>query len=290
MTTSRPLSVSIISWYLIISSLLGLLLLPSSLSNPLTQRMIEGTRASHFMIILMNLVSVSVYVGAGICMLKGKEWGRKIYFIGTPVVILLGAFSYDFHFLLFQIIAFVIYVVIIYFLTRKVVLAYFKGSYLEDAVSITSPILPQSQKPDNVKRFVSIILLFIGGMFLLPWFMMISILPENILVLIFVSAIFLGISSAFVITSIWLWGWNKWAVLLGAFFIATGGFSAFMGCMFFMFSSPDMKYLFKEVDTSKFSDMGGTSLISGVLVIVIGALLVYYQRKAKNDSIVQQQV
>lgn len=289
MKHTRPLSVSIIAWYLIVTSVITILSLPSSLSNPVAQKMMEGTSISPTMVILMSIIGILVNIVSGIGMLKAKEWGRKTYFIGTPLLILFGLISYTFKFALFQIMAIVVYSLVVYFLTRKVVLAYFQGKYINETSEISISEYSKNPKPITGKLIASVILLFFGGIFLLSWLMTASMLLESVLAFIFTSVIFLGISSALVIFSLWLLGWHRWPIVLGSFFLSTGSISVLTGCMFFMFSSPDMKSLFKDVDISQFSDMGLSAVILGVLVATIGGLLIYYHRISTKQEIIYQQ-
>lgn len=77
----RPLAVTIVSWYLIISGIITLIAIPFSLNSEITQKVLANTPVPigiQYAIMFSGLV---VSIASGVAMLKGHNWGRVLYVI-----------------------------------------------------------------------------------------------------------------------------------------------------------------------------------------------------------------
>jgi len=292
MNDARPLSVTIISWYLIIISVFGILGLSSAGSIPFSHAMIKDSVLANNMFIVSGLLNVAISIAAGIGMLKRKNRARLLYFYGTPIVMLVGLFIYNSsYFLFFTPIGLIFYLVLFYFLTRKPVLHYFVENPLESAPPFVNPSpFLEKEKPDVVRRLVGVLSLVVGGSILNGWLMMTQMLFENLATFI-VGSLFLFVpSSAFVLFGLWLWGWKRWLSVLGFFLVATGAFSIMTGYMLHLFTSPNMKAMFANIDTTKFGEISDSAIINGIVVALVGAAMLSFHYFKTRQQLTRHQV
>src|SRR5947207_2861006 len=93
-STPRPISVSVISWILIITSGFSVVFLPFSLNNPTSQQVFRVTGAPPAAVLALSLLGGIANIAAGVAMLKRLRWGRQLYLVVTPFVLLLSIAIY----------------------------------------------------------------------------------------------------------------------------------------------------------------------------------------------------
>lgn len=113
-TTGRPISVTIMSWLLIVASVLMLIAVLPGLTTQ-----------------FWNLPICAIYIASGIAMLKGRNWGRLLYLFFVPIFFIAKWLLSGFHFRA-SIIVYIIYLVL---LTRPGVSAFFSNKSLSKSKS-----------------------------------------------------------------------------------------------------------------------------------------------------------
>ena len=120
----RPLSISIIGWWLVISGLFGIYTAATMGSNPIMVRMMQQMHVTLAFEEALAVVNVILSVGCGIAFLKGLNWSRFLYVVW-------GVVSLVISFVLTPIKSFVIlgvifYAVVVFFLFRPAANRWFK--------------------------------------------------------------------------------------------------------------------------------------------------------------------
>ena len=206
-TAQMPISVTIISWLLIVTSAFTLLYTPFSFNNQATRGMIHALEVSPLTVILLSFFGGFVNLTAGVAMLKKLRWGRQLYLIVTPLFLLLTIVLYHFKLLAIFLMGFVMYAVFFVLLTRRPVSDFFSNSIVIPSTSPRSLIEPNGQPDRTGKKIASVILLVPGGMMLNAWFMVIVPMSNySLLGVIFISAIFCILACIFTVPAIFLLG------------------------------------------------------------------------------------
>ncbi len=86
----RPLSVSIISWFLIVSAGISLFTFSASLNNPQAKELMSKNLMPIPVQYGMLYLGLAISVLCGIMMLKGKNWARLLYIIWGAVGMVIG--------------------------------------------------------------------------------------------------------------------------------------------------------------------------------------------------------
>jgi len=117
-TRKRPLTVSIISWVLIVTAAVSFLFLPISFNSPTTREAMKSSGATPIEVLITSLLGGIASIVAGVLMLRGARVGRQLFFVATPVAILAVMYIYSFAFLPLYFLGFMIYLLILFLLTR----------------------------------------------------------------------------------------------------------------------------------------------------------------------------
>ena len=280
---TRPVIVSVVSWLLIISSGVGLLSTPLSLKNPLTKQLLEATGTSTLVVLLLTAFSAFVNIAAGVAMLKGRRWGRRLYVISAPIILLLSTVLYGVKLVAFFLMGWVMYLVNLILLTRRA-----SSEYFSDSVIVTEPSPdtvpgPVIGEPDTGRRAVSIILLVISGLVLTTWFMMMVPISISLIGSIVVSVVFGVISASLIVPAILLWGRKRWVGVLGTLLAAVGAMLVMMSLMFYQLSTMDaFRAQLAKVDPEMMEGLIRGSLIMGAASAIICVLMILLQRE--NDK------
>jgi hypothetical protein len=75
----RPLSLSILGWFFIVSDALNLIYQPMMLNSPTSVALLSQYRVPVGVTILVGMTVSLLCLVAGIAILKAKEWGRSLY-------------------------------------------------------------------------------------------------------------------------------------------------------------------------------------------------------------------
>lgn len=279
------MSLSIISWFLIVTSGWAVLYTPFGLDNPVTQQMFQTTGASPKAVLIVGFISGITTVIAGIAMLKRQKWGRQLYLIMTPLVLLLSAALYNFKLIGILLLGFLMYGVFTLLLTRPAVNDYFSNIGLTEPLPSDTPTGSNAQSTTNGKRIASVFLLIPGGLFLATWFLMILHMASNFLALVFMSA-FCGIlAGAFIIPAIFLWGRKQWVGVLGTLTTCVGGMLLMISLALYSFTTMEgIQEQFAAVDPAFLEQMIYGSLIFGIAGALIGGLLIILQRDKDKQA------
>jgi len=90
--TKRPLSLTIIGWFLIITSLLSIYSLFTMGSNPVMMKMIEQMHMSLLMEQVWTGIGIIVTLICAYGILKGQPWSRVLYVVWGVIGIVVGLY------------------------------------------------------------------------------------------------------------------------------------------------------------------------------------------------------
>lgn len=122
----RPLSVSIIGWYLIAVGVLGAVSVLAMRNNPMMQRMYEHSPLPISAHIGIGVIGSIITAVCGYAMLKGHNWSRFVYVGWCVIGFVISLATVPFTSLLLLGLAFL--AVIVFFLFRPDANAWFRRS------------------------------------------------------------------------------------------------------------------------------------------------------------------
>lgn len=114
---SRPTSITIISWFLIVMPLLSLISIPAAMSDPKAQEMMAKSPIPVPVQYVMLYAGLAVSVVSGIGMLRGMNAARWLYVVWSAVGLVVGLATSPVTPLMIP--GLIIFVVIVFFLFRK---------------------------------------------------------------------------------------------------------------------------------------------------------------------------
>lgn len=120
---TRPTSVSVIAWYLIVIGGISLIMTTVMIGNP---TMVEVMNKSPLPIPVqyaMTYLGLLIMLISGVFMLKGKDWSRKLYVGWSLVAIVIGLATSPMQAMMIP--GIVVFIVIAFFLFRPKANAYF---------------------------------------------------------------------------------------------------------------------------------------------------------------------
>jgi hypothetical protein len=282
-TQRRPLSVSIISWYLVLSSGLSALSAPFLLNEPVNRKLLGASGASPVAVLVLSVTGGVAFIVAGVAMLKGRNWGRMLYLYGAPIGFVVSIGLYGTKLIVFSFLGLIFYGVVLFFLTRPVVSAYFSGS--PQAVIPPTESGPGFLESLTPRKIIGALLLIPGGLMLTIWFMMILPMSETGVGAIVISGIFGFLTLIFIGPAVFLWGWKQWAGMLGVLFVPVGGFLLMSGAMLYLLPSmEEFHEQFARGDPAMMGQIAKGSLIMGIASLFVGGLLILLQRVKTQSS------
>jgi hypothetical protein len=232
----RPLSLTIISWFLIVSGSLTILLL----FDADTKEFWEAAGVNTLSMTVMNFISSVIYIVSGVLILKQNRIGRTLYVswfaISVFLTLLLLGSSY-FGILVFTIL---IYGIFLFFLYQKNANDYFDGVYVPGPPAETSAKSNRKEQINKspLARVFGILCLGVSG-FILLFGLIISEFPDirSMHGLLFV---FFGIPFLlFTLAGIFLWGWRRWAASTGWVLLSASSIVLMFGFMIYLMSGPE---------------------------------------------------
>lgn len=113
---SRPLSVSIIAWFLIVTACLNLILMTVTIGSPQVREILSKSPVPVPIQIALAYVGLAVTLVSGIGMLRGKNWSRWLYVGWTAFGSILGVATSPMK--LAMIPGIIVFGVIVFFLFR----------------------------------------------------------------------------------------------------------------------------------------------------------------------------
>lgn len=157
MSVQRPLSVSIIGWFLVIMYSLSFISV-FSMFSPQGQELLAVLGQSVLFAVTSVIVCGVIGLVSGIAILKGRNWGRILYAVFIPLLIILTCLINGFDIRLITTLLF--YAVFMFFLTRAKANEFFKG--FKDSAEKNQLMQPVGQKKRSV---LGIVRKIIGGLF-----------------------------------------------------------------------------------------------------------------------------
>ncbi len=275
----RPVVITAIGWT---SIALGVLQLSSPIyfalrPNPPFESI---TSANKFLISIGALFLI--IAGAGL--LKGKNWARIAFLFFIPLSILLP-YLFNGRLQLSELLTGIIsWLVLFYYLSRPYATQFFGPHTTEDNEDEF-----QTEKPNKLfhytKRAVSIVCLIASGLTILTFAVMLYIDPLTVNEMILKGLMF-GISAILLsVIAIYLWGWDKWAILLGYFFVYTGLLMTLIAWKWKEVAlSPAMIDHTPTIDKIQ---LGSRFTELSIIFFGIGLLLVYVQRLTDQKKLSQ---
>ncbi|MEM8562989.1 MAG: hypothetical protein AAGF57_12175 [Pseudomonadota bacterium] len=119
----RPKSITFISWFLIITSVISVVTTAFSYNNPETVKMMELSPVPISLQYVLMAIGLAITVTCGVLMLKGENTGRTLYVGWTVIALVTGFFVSPVKALLIPGVAF--FIVITFFLYRPKANEYF---------------------------------------------------------------------------------------------------------------------------------------------------------------------
>lgn len=285
----RPLSITIVGWYLIATSALwlcGLLRAP----NPIFQEAWGAVGINPASLLISSLVTAVANIVSGAAILRQHGWGRALYLTVGAAGILANTFVYRVApaGILIAVLSFAIPT---YLLFRVPARSYFAGTYVrteeQRRESRMLVQLRESQRSDNSVRLV-FGLLFCLGAGSLFCFMLVAIGMKTINSAVVLLAFLLLPSLVGLAIGAHLWGSRRWKSLAG-WTLASSSLPSAITC--FSLASMVGTEAFREtmsVSQSPIILSAGQLVLVGVLSILTlaaGALLIDKQYSLDKEAV-----
>ena len=277
-TVPRPLILTILCWFLVISAMLNIAMAPAALSNPLSSQVLASAVIPPWGVIAIAMLSGAIQGIAGGAMLGRRGWGRWLYIVATPLQSLGGYAMYGFTMGGIIALGLVFYAGIVAILMRRDVAAYFANdpAFLPAPAAYGSP----AAAPVNVgRRITSIVLMVPASMILTTGFLMLGALPDMGAGAFVLTGIMMVISAVFVVPALYLWGWSRSAMVLGVLMAVVGGQLLMLGVLIQqMMAAPQLAAQMKGIDPAIMTQMTHGSILAGSICAIIGAALIAMQK------------
>jgi hypothetical protein len=127
---TRPTSITVIAWILIlmggISLITTTLMIDKVMDNPAARELISKNPIPVPVQYAVTYVGLLIMLVSGVAMLKGQNWGRWLYVVGTAVGFLIGIITSPLKEAMIP--GFVVFVVLTFFLFRPKANNYFSDA------------------------------------------------------------------------------------------------------------------------------------------------------------------
>ncbi len=232
--TDRPTSATVISWILVVSGALALIIAPLSFVFDSAMRdIVEARRPPISVSMALSTLGALVSLAGGAAMLRRQSWGRTLYLVYTPVSSVAHLALYDFSPML--LLGPLVYLVPLWFLTRPAATRYFAMDAAAEATPTPTPNASRGRIP-LARRIVSVVVLVLATYLLLtlgaglavmvgavvPMLLeppASSALPVVLGMLIWLVAV--AVAIGMLVGGMALWGWDARRLVLGV--VLTGG-------------------------------------------------------------------
>jgi hypothetical protein len=126
---TRPTSITVIAWILILMGGISLvtttLMMDTVMNNPAARELLSKSAISVPVQYAMTYAGLLVMLVSGVAILKGQNWGRWLYVIGTVLGFLIGIMTSPLKEAMIP--GFIVFVVVTFFLFRPNANKYFSG-------------------------------------------------------------------------------------------------------------------------------------------------------------------
>jgi hypothetical protein len=123
---TRPTSITVVSWILIVIGLVSLVASTASLDNPMTKELMSRSPIPIPLQYIMMYFGLLAQIASGFAMLKRKNWGRLLYPIWGAIGLVIGLITSPIKLMLIPGVVF--FAVVVFFLFRPNANEYFKLS------------------------------------------------------------------------------------------------------------------------------------------------------------------
>lgn len=90
---SRPLSVTIVAWFLIVTSVVAIVSIPFTLDNPLAHALMERSPVPVAVQLAINYAGMAIGLISGIFILRRENWARVLYVAWGVIGLVVGLFT-----------------------------------------------------------------------------------------------------------------------------------------------------------------------------------------------------
>ena len=277
----RPLVLTVLCWFLVVSAMINIAMAPSLLSNPLGLQLLSAAAAPPWVLIVIAVVSAAIQGAAGGVMLVRRGWGRMLYIIATPLQTLASYAAYGFELGGIMLLGLAFYLGIVAVLMRRDVTAYFTNDPGALPVGSGHGTYPPAEPVNVGRRIASIVLLVPATIILSTGFLVLGALPELGLGAFIMTGFMMFISALFVVPALYFWGWSRSAIVLGVLMAVVGGELLMIGVVVQQTMSVPQyaaQMQLKNVDPANLTQMLRGSLLAGSICAIIGAALIAIQK------------
>ncbi|ABC38480.1 hypothetical protein [Burkholderia thailandensis] len=120
----RPLSLTVLAWFVIVSNVIGLISLPFSLRDPNAVAILRHSPLPLEATVAIAVVSEGLHLVAGVAILKRLIWGRTLYALVALVGFAISAFTTPFKGMLIVVAGLI--ALFLFILYRPAATAYFR--------------------------------------------------------------------------------------------------------------------------------------------------------------------
>jgi hypothetical protein len=267
----RPISLTIVCWFLIISGGLYLLSFPLMKNSPFLQKVFIEGQVDAIDSFLIGLATCCTYIVSGFAMLNRQGWGRQIYLFFTPVTLILSIYLLGLTYFASELLRIILYGIILIVLVQKNSNEYFSKP---KAAASSTPVA--DDEPSRVKKVLAGICLMLGAFLLAIWLTNITAFA-NIGAFLFGSSILWIFILLFTMSGIFLWGKDLWVAVTGAFLMVVGVFDLIFAEL--------IQRANIDVHTSEllFPKLSQNGFVAGALSFVVGLVILLvkgWQRRA----------
>jgi hypothetical protein len=122
----RPLSVTIIAWFLIVASLYSAFTFSSTFNNPIAQQILAQSPVPRSVLMAISAFNLVLNLVVGVALLKRQDWGRYVYVAFGLIGIVVGFFTSPIRSVI--LISIIFLAVFAFFLFRKPANDWFRGA------------------------------------------------------------------------------------------------------------------------------------------------------------------
>jgi hypothetical protein len=122
-TMKRPVSLSILGWFIVVTNAIALLVWPWTLHNPSAQAVFARSMMPLPVMLAVSIASQALCLVAGVGILKGRAWARTLYTVITLATLAFSLVTSPFKIMLLP--GAVLAALFLYLLYRPAATAYF---------------------------------------------------------------------------------------------------------------------------------------------------------------------
>lgn len=280
---TRPVSLTVIGLYFIISaslSILSMLFVGSTIS-------MEIVGANPAVVMIFSTASSVILLAAGVAILQQQKWGRTLLLFFVPVSVIISLFLFDsFREFLPLTLGFtvVLYGIIFYFLFRRDANEYFAGTYTGPTQfqKAIRKVRRSQKNTSDLQQVFGVLFLIAAGFFLYLFVMMTGFSPEFSGLLIFTFIILLPAVICY-IAGVYLWGKMRWMAVTGWVLTANGIMSLISVITYWFMMTIDLDTFLppgESIEPDQLQMLMESNYM-GIVVGLIGLIILYYQ--IQND-------